>query len=67
MFTSASTVRGFANACPDLDFTKVKAACIGRQTCQAARQLGMTAYTAEKATVDSVVELVIRLEAEGNI
>ena len=67
VFTSASTVRGFANACPDLDFTKVKAACIGRQTCQAARQLGMTAYTAEKATVDSVVELVIRLKAEGNI
>ena len=67
VFTSASTVRGFANACPDLDFTKVKAACIGRQTCQAARQLGMTAYTAEKATVDSVVELVIRLKMEGNI
>lgn len=67
VFTSASTVRGFANACPGLDFTKVTAACIGHQTCKAARELGMTAYTARTATVDSVVELVQELKAEGKI
>ncbi len=67
VFTSASTVRGFAGACPGLDFTKVKAACIGRQTCQAAEALGMTAYTAKTASTDSLVELVLELKAEGKI
>ena len=54
-------------ACPELDYTKVKAACIGKQTCQAAEARGMKAYTAQKATMDSLLELVIRLKAEGNI
>ena len=62
VFTSASTVRGFAAACPDLDYTKVTAACIGKQTKAAADFYGMKTYMAEKATIDSVLELVIRLK-----
>ncbi len=62
VFTSASTVRGFAAACPDLDYTKVTAACIGKQTKAAADSYGMETYMAEKATIDSVLELVIRLK-----
>ena len=62
VFTSASTVRGFAAACPDLDYTKVTAACIGKQTKAAADSYGMKTYMAEKATIDSVLELVIRLK-----
>ena len=32
VFTSASTVRGFVEGTPGLDYTSVKAACIGKQT-----------------------------------
>ena len=36
VFTSASTVKGFVEATPGLDYSKVTAACIGRQTRAAA-------------------------------
>lgn len=67
VFTSASTVRGFVRSCPGLDFSRVTAACIGKQTAKEASLHGMTVYTAEKATIDSVVDLVIELKAEGRI
>ncbi|MBQ8306113.1 MAG: uroporphyrinogen-III C-methyltransferase [Blautia sp.] len=66
VFTSASTVKGFAEGVKGLDFTKVKAACIGRQTKAAAEALGMKTYMAEKATIDSLVELVVRMKNEEN-
>lgn len=62
VFTSASTVRGFVEATPGLDYTKVCAACIGKQTKAAADAFGMKTYMAEKATIDSVVELVTDLK-----
>ncbi len=65
VFTSASTVRGFAEAVPGLDYTKVTAACIGRQTKEAADAYGMQTYMAEHATIDSLVDLVVRLKTEG--
>lgn len=61
VFTSASTVRGFEKATPGLDYSKVKAACIGKQTKAAADELGMQTRMARKATIDSVVELVIEM------
>lgn len=61
VFTSASTVRGFAKAAEGLDFTKVRAVCIGRQTKAAADALGMETYMSEKATMDSLVEKVEEL------
>lgn len=73
VFTSASTVRGFVNATPGLDYTKVKAACIGKQTQAQAEKYGMTTYVAEEASIDSLVELVIQLKTdtgkngEGNV
>ncbi len=63
VFTSASTVRGFAEAVKDLDYSKVTAACIGRQTKAAADALGMKTWMAEKATIDSLVELVEQIHA----
>ena len=36
VFTSASTVKGFVEGTPGLDYTSVKAACIGKQTKAAA-------------------------------
>lgn len=61
VFTSASTVKGFAEAVKGLDFSRVKAVCIGRQTKAAADSLGMETYMSEKATMDSVVERVEEL------
>lgn len=61
VFTSASTVKGFAQAVQGLDFSKVTAACIGRQTKAAADALGMRTYMAKEATMDALVELVIEL------
>jgi len=61
VFTSASTVRGFAQAAAGLDFHKVRAVCIGKQTKAAADALGMETYMAKKATMDSVVECVEEL------
>ena len=61
VFTSASTVKGFVKAVPGLDYTKVKAACIGKQTQAEAARYGMTTYVAKEASIDSLVELVIEL------
>lgn len=62
VFTSASTVRGFVKAAEGIDFSKVVAACIGRQTMEEAERHGMRAYMAEKATMDSLAELVVKLK-----
>ena len=56
---------GFAGALEGLDFSKVNAVCIGKQTKAAADALGMHTWMAEKATMDSVVERICRLCA-GN-
>ena len=61
VFTSASTVRGFVRAVPDLDYKKVKAACIGKQTREEAERYGMETYVVKEASIDSLVELVIEL------
>ena len=62
VFTSASTVKGFAEATKGLDYSLVRAACIGKQTKAAADALGMKTFVAEKPTLDSLVELVIQLK-----
>lgn len=61
VFTSASTVRGFAQAVQGLDFHKVTAACIGKQTKAAADALGMKTYMAKEATMEALTELVVEL------
>lgn len=61
VFTSASTVKGFRAAVGDLDFSNVKAVCIGRQTRAAADALGMKTFVSEKATMPSLVAKVEEL------
>ena len=61
VFTSASTVRGFVEGTPGLDYTSVKAACIGKQTKAAADAYGMQTRMAKKATIESLIELVEEL------
>lgn len=65
VFTSASTVRGFVQATEGLDLSKVKAACIGRQTETAAAGYGMETYVAEEATMDSLLKLICDMKKEG--
>ena len=60
-FTSASTVRGFVKIVKDVDYTKVKAVCIGEQTAQEAKKYGMQTFVAEKASIDSMVECFLKL------
>ncbi len=65
VFTSASTVRGFIKGTPGLDYTKVRAACIGRQTKAAADAAGMETYMAKEATMDSLVELIMEMKGSN--
>lgn len=62
VFTSSSTVKGFTEPLKELDYTKVKAACIGKQTKATADSFGMKTYMAEKATIDSLVELIVNMK-----
>lgn len=59
VFTSASTVDGFAAAAPGLDKSNVTALCIGTQTAARAAHYGMKTFVAEKATIDALVQLVV--------
>ena len=64
VFTSASTVKGFVEGTPGLDYTAVKAACIGKQTKAAADAYGMKTRMAKKATIESLIELVEEMKQE---
>ncbi|MBQ9031588.1 MAG: uroporphyrinogen-III C-methyltransferase [Parasporobacterium sp.] len=65
VFTSASTVRGFAAAARGADLKKVQAICIGPQTAAAAKELGMRIRVAAKATLPDLVECVKKAKEEG--
>lgn len=65
VFTSASTVKGFVESTEGLDYTKVKAACIGRQTKAAADAYGMETCMSEKATIESLISLVEKMKQES--
>lgn len=63
-FTSASTVRGFVNGLKELDYTRIKAICIGEQTAAEALKYGMQIHISKEASMDSMMELI--LEQFGN-
>jgi len=60
-FTSASTVRGFVKMTGDIDYTGVKAVCIGEQTAREAEQYGMKTYIAERASIESMTDCFLSL------
>lgn len=64
LFTSASTVKGFAAAAGDIAYTDVQAICIGAQTKAAADAYGMQTYMAECATIDSLIEKLEEVHRE---
>lgn len=58
IFTSSSTVEGFAAAMGNNSFSKIRAVCIGHQTAQTAQRYGMHCFVAEEATVEGLVKEV---------
>ncbi len=64
LFTSASCVRGFAAAVGEIDFSKVKAICIGAQTRQVADALGMKTWVSEEASIDSMIETLVTIHRQ---
>lgn len=65
VFTSSSSVKAFANAYKDVDFGKVNAVCIGKQTLATAKELGMKCTMSEKATTDSLLDAVVKFNQEN--
>jgi len=58
-FTSASCVDAFArHVLPGSELSAVRAFCIGEQTAAAARARGMQVYISDRATIDSLIELI---------
>ena len=62
VFTSASTVKGFVESTELADYSGVVAACIGKQTKAAADAYGMQTYVAEKATIEALIDLVVKIK-----
>ena len=59
VFTSGSCVEGFVRALKGIDFSLITAICIGKQTKEKADHYGMKTYTSKKASMDSIVDLLI--------
>lgn len=59
-FTSASTVEGFVQAVPREALGQITGFCIGRHTADAARQYGIQVRTAAQATIDGLIELILK-------
>ena len=62
VFTSASTVKGFVESTGLADYSGVVAACIGKQTKAAADAYEMQSFMAEKATIEALIDLVVKIK-----
>lgn len=60
-FTSASTVRGFAQCMQDEDLSQIKGIFIGEQTANFAHKYGIDGYTAKECSIESMVNLIVEL------
>ena len=62
-FTSASTVIGFIKSVKDynLDYSKIRAVCIGKETEKEAKKYNFKTFVSDKATLDSLLEKVINI------
>lgn len=59
VFTSASTVKGFAAAAGEACLSLIKAYCIGEKTAEEAEKFGMKCLVAKEASVDALVECML--------
>lgn len=65
-FTSASTVTGFVSALKGADLSGITAACIGEQTRAEAQKHGLHTITAEKATMDALIQRIVEGGSQWN-
>ena len=65
-FTSSSGVRAFVEAHLDIDPTLVRAACIGEKTRATAEGFGMNCWMSERASMDSLSELIVAQWDKGD-
>ena len=54
--------KGFVESTALADYSGVVAACIGKQTKAAADAYGMQTYVAEKATIEALIDLVVKIK-----
>lgn len=59
-FTSASSVLGLVNSYDKNHFVGKTAFCIGEKTQQVAEKYGFNTIKSEKATVDSLVDCIVK-------
>lgn len=64
-FTSSSAVKWFAESAVNVDFSRIKAVCIGERTAATAKSYGMEIHVSEKATIDSMVDKIKELCVNG--
>jgi uroporphyrinogen III methyltransferase/synthase len=66
-FTSSSGVKGFvetiSGSTTHIDFSKIKAVCIGEKTAATARSYGMEVYVSTEATIQGMVDKIKELGA----
>lgn len=60
VFTSSSTVEGFVRLLGAFSYDRVKAVCIGSKTAWTAREAGMETVTAHNASMDELVECILK-------
>ena len=65
-FTSASTVRGFADMAGTADCSQIKAVCIGEQTAAEAVKHGFETIISDEITIDSLAAKIVQLHAAQN-
>ncbi len=61
LFTSASTVRGFASAYGGR-LSQIKAVCIGEETARQAREYGMQIWISGEASLNSMIDKLIEIK-----
>lgn len=62
MFTSASTVKGFANIIKDINYSCINALCIGKQTKIEADKYNMNTFVSNESTIESLIDLIFEIK-----
>jgi len=60
-FTSSSAVEAFVESAANMDFSKMKAVCIGERTAVTAKSFGMTVFVSAESTIESMIDIIKRL------
>ncbi|MEG0481072.1 MAG: uroporphyrinogen-III synthase, partial [Clostridium sp.] len=65
-FTSKSCIEGFVESTGLDDYSNINAICIGETTARLGRSLSMNVYVSEKATLESMANLLEKIRRDNN-